>query len=296
MKKMMLILVLSSLFSFSQNSETITKSSMNAYVYKDPSLVSLTECVLKKNTKVIVEAYSGYEFWQVKTKKCSGYAGTIVLIVNEEMKKMKKEYINETKKKAEIKRTQREFEENKLKQEKKIKEERKKFKSDSIKEVSNQRKKDLVKQKKIKDSLYNVDLRTNCHYDKNEIDEFDNVRIIRTKYYWVSNNLHIELYRKGNRKYVFFDFIGDLGCASSYSHNRSYVKVKLENNDIVTFYHSWDVDCHSFSLKGNLNNSDITRLKKSPIKSIRLQGTDYYDDVEKLEYKEFFIDKLKCIK
>jgi hypothetical protein len=73
------------------------------------------------------------------------------------------------------------------------------------------------------------------------------------------------------------------------------VKVTLENNDVITFHHSWDLDCGDFSLKGSLSNANMEKLQKSPIKSIVLHGTKANKEIENLEYKEFFMDKLKCI-
>ena len=70
--------------------------------------------------------------------------------------------------------------------------------------------------------------------------------------------------------------------------------VMLENEDVITFYHSSKLDCGEFELWGNVSNSEIIRLKKSPIKAIKLTGTDYYDTVEQFEWPTYFIDQLKC--
>ena len=129
----------------------------------------------------------------------------------------------------------------------------------------------------------------------NEMDTFYNQRIVKTENYEVNDSLKIELYRIGNKKHVFMNFDGQLGCASYFSHNRSSAKIKLENNVIVTIYHSWNVDCGKFSLKGILTNSSISKLKESPIKSIKLQGTKGFIEIENIKYKEFFKDKLGCL-
>ncbi len=129
----------------------------------------------------------------------------------------------------------------------------------------------------------------------NEFDDIDNVKIIRTIPYKVNDNLTIELYRQGHREYVFFNLEQDLGCVSYLSNNRSYVRVTLENNQVVTFYHSWDVDCGNFKLKGRLSSSRIAILKKSPIKSLKFKGTKYSFEIDSVNYKNFFIDKLQCL-
>jgi hypothetical protein len=139
------------------------------------------------------------------------------------------------------------------------------------------------------------ELRFTCHYQMNEIDTFYNEKIIKTENYKVNDHLNIELYRIGNKKHVFINFDSKLGCASYFTHNRSYAKIKLENNTVVTIYHSWNVDCANFSLKGILTNSSISKLKASPIKSIKLQGTKDFIEIENVKYKEFFMDKLGCL-
>lgn len=273
MRYLLFIFFLSSFFGFSQKSETITKSTMNAYVYDNPSNVSITLCELKKNTKVTVEAYSGFNYWQVKTKKCSGYVGTIVLIVNEEMKKMKLEYEETLYNKAEKERKQFEKERKQSEKEKLVKEKKRVRILDNIrKDMMQLKKKALIKkenerkQKQINDSIYMVEQRNKCIYYKNEIDEFDKIRKIITMPISIKNNyskevIVVTLKRYGVNKYVEIDYNGDLGCVSPYSNDRSFVKFKLENNDIITFYHSGDIDCSDFVLFGKLSNSEISRLK-----------------------------------
>ena len=139
------------------------------------------------------------------------------------------------------------------------------------------------------------ELRNTCHYVMNEIDIFDNVRIIRTEPYKINTSLTAELYKRGNSKQVFFNLSQDLGCASYLPSNRSYVKVTLENNQVVTFFHSWNIDCGNFRFKGVMSNSQINILQKSPIKSISLHGTKHSVYIEQIDYKEFFMDKLKCL-
>jgi hypothetical protein len=71
--------------------------------------------------------------------------------------------------------------------------------------------------------------------------------------------------------------------------------MKLENNDILTFYHIGGIDCGKFSLLVRFSQSDIDRLNKSIIKTVRLNGTDYYHDIALIKWRTFFNDKLKCI-
>ena len=106
----------------------------------------------------------------------------------------------------------------------------------------------------------------------------------------------VELRKIDNSRYIRFHSNENLGCASPYESKKSYVKVKLENNDILTFYHIGDINCGDFSLFATFSQSDLSRLKKSPIKTVRISGTDYYHDIDSLEWDKFFMDKLECIK
>lgn len=139
-----------------------------------------------------------------------------------------------------------------------------------------------------------------CRYDTNEKDEFTGLTRKNTIFYKVqgyySRELEIRLKRYGNSKFVVIRSQRDLGCTSSYSNSRSNVKFKLENGNIVTFYHVGDVDCGDFELLGRLTPNDIAKLKNSPIKTVRLTGTDFYHDVKNLFFKDFFIKKIDCIK
>jgi len=73
------------------------------------------------------------------------------------------------------------------------------------------------------------------------------------------------------------------------------VKITLENNDVVTLYHTWDMDCGNFSFKVRLSNAKAEILKQSPIKSILLQGTEGNHEILDVYNNSFFIDCLKCI-
>ncbi len=144
------------------------------------------------------------------------------------------------------------------------------------------------------ENLADKNERQKCAYITNEIDVFDNQRVIRTKFDVISENLAIQLYSKGSKKKIVFGASLELGCASPHKTNRSKVMVMLENEDVITFYHSSKLDCGEFELWGNVSNSELIRLKKSPIKAIKLTGTDYYDTIEKFEWPTYFIDQLKC--
>lgn len=159
---------------------------------------------------------------------------------------------------------------------------------------------------KAKDSFINdlrsKRVRSKCDYDKNIVDEFTGEKKVFLKKYnletygsYYNGELSLELRRSGNSKYIWFYSNKDLGCVSSYKANRASVKFKLENGVIVSFYHFGDVDCSEFSIIANLTAGDISKLKKSPIKSIRLSGSKYYHDITNVKWKTFFIDKLNCI-
>ena len=138
--------------------------------------------------------------------------------------------------------------------------------------------------------------RDSCHYQINEYDKFYNITTIRTEAYSISNNLTVELYKQSRKENVFFNYSGDLGCASYLSNQRSSVKITLENNKVISFYHSWDIECGDiFNFKARLTATQINILKTSPIKSITLKGTEDSKEISFINYKEFFIDKLKCI-
>jgi hypothetical protein len=172
--------------------------------------------------------------------------------------------------------------------------------NDSIAKVAENKRKALILQKrndsitKTKENERN-EFRRTCHYEINEYDEFYKEENIRTIPYELNKKLTVELYKQGRRVNVFFNFSEDLGCVSYLPNNRSYVKVKLENNQTISFYHSWDIDCEGFYFKGRLSSSQIISLKKSPIKSIKLKGTKNFKEITNINYKEFFIDKLSCL-
>jgi hypothetical protein len=169
---------------------------------------------------------------------------------------------------------------------------------DSIRREDSILKLKIAKNKELK----LIEFINNCQYSKNEIDEFDGIRKkITTKYYLDSEagmktgSMSVQLSRIGNSSYIIFEHFVDLGCTSPYDSNKSFVKFKLENNDIVSFYHRGDIDCVNFRLIGLLTTNDMQRLSKSPIALIRLEGTESSFDIEDVLYRNIFIDKLKCI-
>ncbi|OBQ54641.1 cell envelope integrity protein TolA [Tamlana sp. s12] len=143
--------------------------------------------------------------------------------------------------------------------------------------------------------LERIKFKDSCSYEINDFDVFYNVHTMKTSKYVLNDVLTVELYRQGHKVNVFFNAKEDLGCVSHYSHNRSSVKVTLENGKNVVFYHSWNMECGSFEFKGNLSKSQIRMLQESPIASIKLKGTKGSVQMSEVDYSEFFIDKLKCI-
>lgn len=273
-----------------------TKALMNGYFQTLPSIRGKALCMYKKNKSLIIITKVGNEdWWYGKTKDCEGWIYGKTLVINEEMREAleKDKLIIENEEKA--RREVRLREEKEKIEKEKIKKSNDKRIRDSITAFKQEMKLNKLIKLREKDSLAKLDLRNNCHYKRNEIDEFEKIKIIKTKYYFVSKDLLIALSKRGNNRIVYFGLDSDLGCASPYKNDQSFVKVKLENEDIITFYHFGDIDCAEFTLMGTLTGSEVQRLKNSPIKTIRLQGTKYYEDIIDFDYKEFFIEKLKCI-
>lgn len=135
-----------------------------------------------------------------------------------------------------------------------------------------------------------------CDYEKNEKDPFDNIFKKYTNFYEVAGySLRLQLRKNNSESYLVAKSYLDLGCSSPYENDRSYMEIKLLNDKILTFYHRGDIDCSGFRIFARITNNEIHSLKQSPIKSVRLSGTDYYNDIENVDFKNFFIDKLKCI-
>lgn len=288
--KMIFLSLLLGLNLFAQSIEIETQFLKSGYLIDKPGPGGNYVMKFKKKQKCIIINYFGYNYYQVKFNDKTGYILSEYLTFNEKMKLLEDEHeekrLIELKKKKEKKELI--YETQRREEEKKREEKRKRLKEEGKLKLL-----EFIK----KDSLKKIERRSNCHYQQNSIDEFDNVKIVETEYYSINNdfNLAIKLKKRGSNKIIYFSLDTDLGCASSYNTNKSFVKVKLENNDIVTFYHFGDINCRKFTLIGRLSKNEIDRLKKSNIKSIRLQGTDYYKDLTDIEYKEFFKEKLNCI-
>jgi len=181
-----------------------------------------------------------------------------------------------------------------------IENERKKLealrKSNAIVQKTDNSISDSKEENKKEALLERIKFRDSCHYQINEYDRFYNITTIRTEPYTLNKNLTVELYKQGRKTDVFFNLSEDLGCASYLPNQRSSVKITLENNRIINFYHSWDIECGEvFLFKAKLSSAHIDILKNSPIKSIVFHGTQGYKEINFIDYKEFFIDKLKCI-
>ncbi|MCB4799934.1 hypothetical protein, partial [Neotamlana laminarinivorans] len=155
---------------------------------------------------------------------------------------------------------------------------------------------------RIKDSITkaknNITSKTEantCKYFINEYDSFNKQQLIITEKYYIQNKLNIELIREGTKAKINFNYFEDLGCVDYVPNRRSSVLITLENNVNLKFYHSGSLDCNFFSLKANLNSSQIEALKQSPIKSINLKASKTSVLLTDIDYKNFFIEKLQCL-
>jgi hypothetical protein len=101
-----------------------------------------------------------------------------------------------------------------------------------------------------------------CHYKVDKVNRVLKARILKTDWILLTKEKSTELYFSLNRihkqKYVVFKLNKDLGCTTSYSNNRSFVKITLKNGDVITFKHFDDTYCDDFTLYGRLTYNDIT--------------------------------------
>nr|WP_299488680.1 hypothetical protein [uncultured Allomuricauda sp.] len=255
-------------------------SSSPSNVFKSyKSMKDKVYCTITKDEKVKVIGF-GRAMYKVETANCKGYISRIHMPKTGIIKNATDyaiEQAEESKRIAKAKRV-----------------EEYKRRNDSLKKVA-------VELKKL-DSIQRIAnatrLKNECQYETNEKDEFTGKTRKYTEFYKLKplGELDIQFRRYGGEQFVIFRTYQDLGCASPYSNSRSFVSVKLENNEIVKFYHRGDIDCGNFRLAGRLTAADKTKLLRSPIKIIRLSGTEYYHDVENVEWNDIFIDKIKCIK
>ena len=282
---------------FKKNTELNIQTKFNQYgaLYETISKNSQEKAQFNKGQKCLVKSYLGNNKFKIEYKKWLGYVSYEYLVINEELEEVVKKYEEYSAieiEKEDVELTQKELNNVEAQE-----------KNEGIDLLEMELKHEVHVEKVQTDDKINQEskdieskeLRFTCHYQLNEIDTFYNEKVIKTENYKVSDHLNIELYRIGNKKHVFINFDNKLGCASYFSHSRSYAKIKLENNVVVTIYHSWNVDCDNFSLKGILTNSSISKLKASPIKSIKLRGTKDFIEIENVKYKEFFMDKLECL-
>ncbi|MFD1017429.1 hypothetical protein [Winogradskyella rapida] len=256
MSKLIFLLLLSTYQTFSQNLKIDSYFIQSGVILNKPGLNGESIANFNKKDKCIVIDYVGYNYYKIKSKKATGFVLSEFLNVTNEMRIFMKDF--EKTRKLE-------------------REKARKLKAEKLrKELEKEKQIRLLKLKEI---------------------ESEKIKVIETTYYSITLDyyLSVKLKKYGNKNYIYFSLNADLGCASSYKNSQSYVKIYLDNDDIITFYHYGDIDCADFTLKGILTSDDISRLKKSTIQSIRLQGTDYREDLETIDYKEFFLDKLKCI-
>ncbi|MFD0988486.1 hypothetical protein ACFQ1R_00130 [Mariniflexile jejuense] len=304
---------------FSQEASISTEFSQEGILYKNFNNFSKVLVHFESNEPCIVIDYFGKDIFKVKYKDWTGYVDSQYLVFTDaitdlfyayqereriktiEAEKKRKEHIQEVVSENEEANRQLALKEL-AKKEEALKIQKKR--QDSIAKLYAETTKKAegktslknqevdVKEPKVK----RIDKTSNtCDFSINEFDPIDRVEIVRINPETLSKNLTVELFKRGKIKNVFFNLFEDLGCTSYLPGNRSFVKVTLENNQTITFYHSWDMDCGEFSLKGNISNSQIRSLKNSPIKSIFLKGTKLSRNIVDIDYKTFFIDKLNCI-
>ena len=292
-KAVQLLILLNSFSVVSQGNTVESTFNSNGHLRNDPIFHSFKVCKHKNGKSFIVIKYVGDGWWLVDNKKCVGYVHSAYINLTMDLDRIA--HNHEINIEQEPLKKRRDSLNNTVAVEiKRLKEKRK---NDSLRQIKIEAElKKEVEENKIKDQEVTRAYRTACYYTLNEIDEFDNVLKIKTRKMGIGSGVYISLIRIGSLKYVFFSTSENLGCASPYSNNRSYVKVKLINSKIITFYHTADVDCSGFKLYGKLLNSEIESLNKSPIKSIRLNGTDYYQDAHEIDFPDYFINQLKCIK
>ena len=304
---------------FSQEANISTEFSQEGTLYKNFNDFSKVLAQFESNEPCIVIDYFGKDTFKVKYKDWIGYVDSQYLVFTEaitdlfyayqekeriktlEAEKKRKEHIQEVV--SENEEANRELalkelakKEEALRIEKKRQDSVAKLNAETTKKVeakaSVKKQEADVKEPKGKrlDKTSNI-----CDFSINEFDPIDRVEIIRINPETLTKNLTVELFKRGKSKSVFFNLFEDLGCTSYLPGNRSYVKVTLENNQTITFYHSWDMDCGEFSLKGTISNSQIRSLINSPIKSIFLKGTKQSRNLVDIDYKTFFIEKLGCL-
>jgi hypothetical protein len=142
-----------------------------------------------------------------------------------------------------------------------------------------------------------IDL-SDCKYWKDEVDDFTGKvkKYTKSKYVGKSSKsygrLTMELRRFDDSYLLVCSHSSDLGCVSS----NSYLMIKLLNGEVLKLMNIGDIDCSDMNVFVRLPETELNQLLKSPIEQIRIQGTEYYDDVDKIELPNYIIDNFKCIK
>ena len=164
-------------------------------------------------------------------------------------------------------------------------------KGDTIYVYENGTWKDKLKVKKT--NLKGLNVKTTI-----KVDEFTNKKTVSTES-WTSFGISSSKAKlSGSASFynngiygVTLTLSADLGCMSQ---QRSTMKVKLSNDEIIEFIQASKTDCGSYIYanfipvtKADLENKDYLKLMKDNVEilkefdwvSIRIQGTEYYTDI-----------------
>ena len=178
-------------------------------------------------------------------------------------------------------------------------------KGDTIYVYENGTWKDKLKVKKT--NLKGLNVKTTI-----KVDEFTNKKTVSTES-WTSFGISSSKAKlSGSASFynngiygVTLTLSADLGCMSQ---QRSTMKVKLSNDEIIEFIQASKTDCGSYIYanfipvtKADLENKDYLKLMRDNVEilkefdwvSIRIQGTEYYTDIlprksKKIEKPEQF--------
>lgn len=137
---------------------------------------------------------------------------------------------------------------------------------------------------------------SDCDYWKDEVDEFTN----EVKRYTRSRNMakseddsffSLGLRKMNTTRLIYSKFEGNLGCMT----NESKMLVKLENDVILEFVNFAPEECgENATMAFNLEDEAIKALRETPIKVIRINGSEGYTDLKVID-AEYFIKTLKCV-
>lgn len=302
---------------FAQKKEITTQFSQDGNLYANFNDFETVLANFKTDETCTVLAFQGRDIYKIKYNNRVGFVDSQFLIVNEEMTDLFYAYQNSESTKtieAENKRKEKVLnieKENEKKQQLLLKELEAKDISSSATKTHTDSTALLVEnptklsptEHEVKNEIANKETSpssplktsTTCNYAINEFDPIDKVKLIRTEPFTIAENVTVEFFKSGKNRSIFFNLFEDLGCASYLPNNRSFVKVVLENNKTITFYHTWDMYCGEFIFKATLSSSQMGLLKKAPIKSLVFHGTKSSKEITTITYKTFFIDKIACI-